>query len=61
MKTGIAVILAWLSVVGVTLASWITHVVYCIQHELWVFLIAGALAAPVGMIHGVGLWFGWWA
>ena len=59
MKIGIAVILAWLSLVGVTLAGWGTHVVYCIQNELWLFLIAGAVAAPVGVIHGIGLWFGW--
>jgi hypothetical protein len=41
-------------------AAWLTHVLTCIQTEQWLFLIAGAIAAPVGIIHGVGLWFGAW-
>lgn len=41
-------------------SAWVNHVVICIQEERWGFLIAGALAAPVGMIHGAGRWFGWW-
>lgn len=41
--------------------AWITHVVYCINHELWIFLLAGGLVAPIGVIHGWGIWFGWWA
>jgi hypothetical protein len=43
-----------------SVAAWITHVLTCIQTEQWLFLIAGAIAAPVGIIHGVGLWFGAW-
>ena len=41
-------------------AGWLTHVVVCIQTESWGFLIAGAIAAPVAVVHGVGLWFGAW-
>lgn len=40
--------------------AWITHIVVCIKEEMWLFLIAGALAAPVAVIHGWGVWFGWW-
>lgn len=40
------------------IASWLTHVIVCIQTEAWLFLIAGAIMAPIGMIHGTGLWFG---
>lgn len=40
--------------------AWITHIVVCIRNEQWLFLIAGALAAPVAVIHGWGIWFGWW-
>ena len=58
MKTDTSLPIAWLSFIGITLAGWGTHVVYCIQNELWLFLFAGALAAPVGVIHGIGLWFG---
>jgi hypothetical protein len=41
-----------------SLAAWITHVVHCLQHEQWGFLIGGALFFPVAIIHGLGLWFG---
>lgn len=47
--------------VGLTaLAGWITHIVVCLSDGLWGFLIAGALLPPIGVIHGVGLWFGAW-
>ncbi len=40
-------------------AAWITHVVTCFQEGLWGFLIAGAIFFPIGIVHGVMLWFGW--
>lgn len=40
------------------IAAWFTHVVVCIQDESWLFLIAGALFFPIAMVHGWGLWFG---
>ena len=40
-------------------ASWITHIVVCLQTESWGFLIAGALLLPIAWIHGTGIWFGW--
>ena len=46
---------------GITmLAAWATHVFICLKTASWGFLIAGALAAPVGVIHGIGIWFGAW-
>lgn len=48
-----------LALAVVMVASWVTHIVVCLQNEQWLLLIAGAIAAPIGMIHGVGLWFGW--
>jgi presenilin-like A22 family membrane protease len=45
---------------SVPLAAWGTHVINCIQKEEWMFLIAGAIAFPVGVVHGVGIWFGVW-
>lgn len=56
----ILIIAAWFAFVGTTLAAWGTHVITCIQNEQWGFLIAGALAAPVGIVHGVGIWLGAW-
>lgn len=44
--------------IGIT--SWLTHVIVCIKTGAWGLLIAGGLIFPVGMIHGIGLWFGAW-
>lgn len=44
----------------ISIASLITHVVVCINDENWILLIIGVLAAPVGIIHGIGSWFGVW-
>ena len=41
-------------------AAWGTHVVTCLSDERWGFLIAGAFAAPVAVIHGFGIWLGVW-
>lgn len=41
-------------------AGWLTHVVTCLQDSLWGFLIAGALMFPIGIIHGWGIWLGFW-
>lgn len=42
------------------IAAWLTHVVVCFQGNRWGFLIAGALFFPIAIIHGVGIWFGFW-
>lgn len=49
-----ASIILWL------LASWLTHVFVCIKSASYLFLIAGALCWPVGVIHGTGYWLGVW-
>jgi hypothetical protein len=43
-----------------SIAGWITHIVTCFTHDMWGFLIAGALFFPIGIIHGFGLMCGWW-
>jgi hypothetical protein len=40
--------------------AWVTHIVHCFRVDEWGFLIAGAIAAPIGIIHGYGIWFGIW-
>lgn len=40
-------------------AAWLTHVIHCLAESAWGFLIAGAVCFPIGIIHGIGLWFGW--
>ena len=39
-------------------AAWITHIIHCLITAKYLLLIAGAFIFPVGIIHGVGLWFG---
>ena len=54
---GSAVLFSFVLII-VCLAAWLTHVISCIGQELWIFLIAGAIAFPLGIIHGIGIWFG---
>jgi hypothetical protein len=56
----LTVLIFMASMMITSVAAWITHVLTCIHTEQWLFLIAGAIAAPVGMIHGIGLWFNVW-
>lgn len=53
-------ILAPLIWVIIAVAPWINHIVYCFHTEKYLLLIAGAIVVPVGWLHGVGLFFGWW-
>ena len=39
-------------------AAWLTHVVTCLHDGLLGFLIVGALFFPIGIVHGVMIWFG---
>lgn len=41
-------------------AAWATHVIVTIVRHEWLLLIAGAVAFPVGIIHGFGIWLGIW-
>jgi ABC-type nitrate/sulfonate/bicarbonate transport system permease component len=38
-------------------AAWFNHIFTCFSEGLWGFLVAGALAFPIGIIHGMWLWF----
>lgn len=44
----------------VCFAAWLTHVIVCLQQGEWGFLIAGALAFPIAIVHGIGIWVGFW-
>jgi len=46
--------------IGLLIAGWATHIIVCIEAEKWLLLIAGAIAAPVGIIHGWGIWLNAW-
>jgi hypothetical protein len=40
--------------------GWCNHLFTCFTQELWGFLIAGAMFFPIGIIHGVGNFLGFW-
>ena len=57
----------WFGVSGVGLgivlvialmAAWVTHVVVSISAKAWIMLGFGVIVPPVGVIHGVMVWFG---
>jgi len=41
-------------------SAWLTSIVFCAANGLWPLLVAGAAFFPVGIVHGVGVWFGGW-
>jgi hypothetical protein len=59
-KLGMVGFLILITIALTNIAAWATHVIYCIDTERWGFLVAGAIAFPVGIIHGIGIWFGTW-
>jgi hypothetical protein len=58
IKFGGYLVLTWLSLSIISVAAWITHVVFCIEHDRWGFLIAGAIMFPIGIVHGILIWLG---
>lgn len=42
------------------IASWLTSFVYAIKYDRVVILLADIFLPPFGIVHGWGLWFGWW-
>lgn len=49
---------AWMTLIIGSIAAWVTHVIVCIKASAWVLLAFGCVIAPVGVIHGVGVWLG---
>ncbi|MBA9071672.1 hypothetical protein FHR71_005458 [Methylobacterium sp. RAS18] len=54
LPAAVAVIALWLTCIS----AWVTHVVVCIKASAWVLLLFGCIVAPVGVIHGIGVWLG---
>jgi len=57
---GIGCVIPFVILMLTAIPAWFTHVIVCLQTEQWGFLIAGAIAAPVAVVHGWGIWFGVW-
>jgi len=52
-----AAMMMMMAIVLTSFSAWVTHVVTCFQSEQWLLLIAGAVAAPLGIAHGIYIWF----
>ncbi len=48
----------YLALIAVVFSAWITHVIVTIKAGQWIFLLAGAIFAPIGVVHGIGVWLG---
>lgn len=48
----------WAVLFFVLLAAWITHIGTCLIAGKWGFLIAGAIFFPIAVVHGIGIWMG---
>lgn len=46
-----------LTIVFIPIIAWFTHLFHCFADGTWGFLIAGAIFFPIGIIHGIYLWF----
>ena len=51
----------FLTILGIVFGlAWFTHLFVCFTDDRWGFLIAGALMFPIAIVHGVGIWVGFW-
>lgn len=51
-------LVTWLTLVVISACAWVTHVIFCIKASMWALLFIGAIIAPIGVIHGIGIWLG---
>lgn len=53
MNEGIGTLIYWAIIV-----AWGSSVFVCIKTSAWGLLVAVLFVPPVGVIHGIGSWFG---
>jgi len=41
-------------------SAWLTSIVFCAANHMRPLMIASAAFFPVGVVHGIGIWFGGW-
>ena len=47
-----------IALVGIAcFCAWVTHIFTSFAQGLWGFLVAGAVFFPIGILHGIYLWF----
>jgi hypothetical protein len=60
MGYAFSAVLIWLSVVFISIAALVTHIVMCIKTASWILLLFGMCMPPIGVIHGIMVWLGAW-
>jgi len=53
-------VLAILAGASLCYAAWLTSIVFCAANGARPLLITAAAFFPIGIIHGIGVWFGGW-
>ncbi len=56
----IPTVLLLLGVATVCYSAWLTSIVFCASNDRVPLLVASAMFFPIGIVHGVGVWFGGW-
>jgi len=46
-----------MAAICIMIAAWVNHILFCFAAQAWGFLVAGAIFVPIGILHGVWLWF----
>ncbi len=44
----------------ISIAGLATHIILCCGAERWGFLIIGTIITPMGIVHGIGNFCGFW-
>jgi len=52
--------LSFLLLAAFCYSAWLTSIVFCAADGKWRLLIASATFFPIGIVHGIGVWFGGW-
>jgi hypothetical protein len=53
-------IIMWIIGLFVVVGPWVYHLVYCFKQQEYILLLVGGIIPPIGWIHGLGAFLGWW-
>jgi len=56
-KAGLAGCLTMIVVAVLSVCGYLKHIFWCFENQEWLLLFVGAIAFPIGILHGWWLWF----
>lgn len=56
IRAGLTIVAA----AAICYSAWLTSIVFCATNDQRPLMIAAAAFFPVGIVHGIGVWFGGW-